>query len=227
MKTIADVVLVSHIIAGFVALFAAPVAMVTLKGSLWHRRAGKLYFWAMAAVALSSLVLVFFRPNPFLLLVAVFSFYMAFTGYRVLYRKNGERGTALDWLASGLTFHSGVGLITLGLWQPTSMFAGAPVAAIVFGALAAAGSLRDMWGYAHKPADPRAWLYGHISGMLGAYIATLTAFSAVNFVFLPPVVRWLWPTVIGIPAISMWIAHYKRRFRARRDDAAARHPLAA
>jgi uncharacterized membrane protein len=216
MKTIADVVLVAHIVAGFVALFAAPVAMMTLKGAQWHRRAGKVYFWAMAAVAASALALVFFRPNPFLLLVAVFSFYLAFTGYRALYRKHGERGTALDWLASGLTFHSGLGLIALGIWQPAPMFAGAPIASVVFGGLAAAGSLRDMWGYAHRPADPRAWFYAHIAGMLGAYIATLTAFSAVNFSFLPPVVRWLWPTVIGIPAISLWTAYYKRKYATRR-----------
>jgi hypothetical protein len=216
MKTIADVVLVSHIIAGFVALFAAPVAMLTLKGARWHRRAGKVYFWAMAAVAASALALVFFRPNPFLLLVAVFSFYLAFTGYRVLYRKNGERGTGLDWLASGLTFHSGLGLIALGVWQPAPMFSGTPIASIIFGGLAAGGSLRDMWSYSHTPSDPKAWLYSHISGMLGAYIATLTAFSAVNMTFLPPVVRWLWPTIIGIPAISFWIASHKRQDHARR-----------
>jgi hypothetical protein len=52
--------------------------------------------------------------------------------------------------------------------------------------------------------------------MLGAYIATLTAFSAVNMTFLPPVVRWLWPTIIGIPAISFWIASHKRQDHARR-----------
>jgi hypothetical protein len=34
--------------------------------------------------------------------------------------------------------------------------------------------------------------------------------------FLPPVVRWLWPTIIGIPAISFWIASHKRQDHARR-----------
>jgi hypothetical protein len=26
-------------------------------------------------------------------------------------------------------------------------------------------------------------------------------------------VRWLWPTALGIPLISIWIAYYKVRFR--------------
>lgn len=214
MKTFGEVVLAIHIVAGFVALFAAPVAMVTLKGALWHRRAGKAYFWAMAVVAVSALALVFLRPNPFLLLVAVFSFYLAFVGYRALYRKKGQRGTALDWLASGLTLHCGLALIALGVWQPAGLFSGTPITSIVFGGLAAALSVRDMWGYVHSPSDPRAWLYAHLQGMLGAYIATLTAFSAVNFGFLPPAVRWLWPTVIGTIAISLWTGYYKRKYRA-------------
>ena len=48
--------------------------------------------------------------------------------------------------------------------------------------------------------------------MLAAYITTVSAFSAVNFMFLPPVVRWLWPTVIGTIGITIWVRHYRKRF---------------
>jgi hypothetical protein len=34
----------------------------------------------------------------------------------------------------------------------------------------------------------------------------------VNFTFLPPAVRWLWPTAIGTPLIAVWITIYKIRF---------------
>ncbi len=39
----------------------------------------------------------------------------------------------------------------------------------------------------------------------GAYmnITTVSAFSAVNFLLLPPLVRWLSPTAIGVPAIAV------------------------
>jgi hypothetical protein len=41
----------------------------------------------------------------------------------------------------------------------------------------------------------------------------VTAFSVVNFQFLPPLVRWLWPIALGVPAIVIWVAGYKRQAR--------------
>ena len=78
----------SHVAAGMIALFIAPLAMLTAKGGVWHRRWGKVWFWGMAWIAASTFALMFFRFSIFLLAVAVFSFYNALTGYRVLYRKN-------------------------------------------------------------------------------------------------------------------------------------------
>ncbi|HEV8643120.1 MAG TPA: hypothetical protein VGV13_18705 [Methylomirabilota bacterium] len=51
--------------------------------------------------------------------------------------------------------------------------------------------------------------------MLGSYIATVSAFSVVNFTFLPVTMCWLWPTAVGVPAIVIWITYdyYKARFR--------------
>ena len=56
--------------------------------------------------------------------------------------------------------------------------------------------------------------------MLGSYIAAVTAFSVVNFDFLPTVARWLWPSVVGTPLIALWIVYYKLKF-ARRPKASA------
>ena len=35
--------LLFHIVNGTVALIVAPLAMITVKGGLWHRRGGKIY----------------------------------------------------------------------------------------------------------------------------------------------------------------------------------------
>ena len=53
--------------------------------------------------------------------------------------------------------------------------------------------------------------------MLGAYAATVTAFSAVNFGFLPPIVRWLWPTILMLPVIAYNINKYQRKGAALRS----------
>lgn len=67
-----------------------------------------------------------------------------------------------------------------------------------------------------------------MGNMLGAYIATVSAFSVVNLTLLPSIVRWLWPTTVGVPLILLWIRHYQRRSTARvvlAPDAAAENGL--
>jgi uncharacterized membrane protein len=39
-----------HVLAGTLALVVAPIALLTAKGGLAHRRWGKVYFWSMAVV---------------------------------------------------------------------------------------------------------------------------------------------------------------------------------
>src|ERR1700679_1302063 len=89
-----------HIAAGSTAFALAPLALLTAKGGKAHRRWGKIYFWAMAVVTVTALVMAIYRPVLFLALVAVFSFYSAFVGYRVLGQKAAYKGektvTSLD-----------------------------------------------------------------------------------------------------------------------------------
>jgi hypothetical protein len=60
-----------------------------------------------------------------------------------------------------------------------------------------------------------------MANMIGSYLAAVTAFSVVNFHFLPTTVRWLWPTMIGTPLIAVWITYYKVRFnRPKRERTA-------
>jgi hypothetical protein len=56
-------------------------------------------------------------------------------------------------------------------------------------------------------------MFDHMMRFLGAYIATVTAFSVVNFHFLPYFWRWLWPTVLGVIGIIIWRMYYARKFK--------------
>jgi uncharacterized membrane protein len=213
-----------HIAAGMLALGVAPIAMLTVKGGPTHRRWGKVYFRAMALVALTAVVLALWRPVVFLALIAVFSFYSAFSGYRVLSRKRpdkGQRATALDWTASGVTLAASAALVVLGLLQPGPAWERVGVVPVVFGVLGIVLAGVDLAKFVRPPADGNAWWFGHMGGMLGSYIATVTAFSVVNFAFLPTAVRWLWPTVIGTPLIVLWVTYYRLRFRRTKGAAAA------
>jgi uncharacterized membrane protein len=211
MTELAGSILLFHIFFGMLALFVAPAAMITRKGGIWHRRWGKVYFWAMAAVAVTAVLLSVLRPQLFLPLVAVFSFYLAFTGYRVLYRKSPQHtaGT-LDWAGAVLMLLGGAGLICYGAFLVrTSSFG---TVSIAFGSIGLLLAILDVRAFRHAPSDKRAWWFTHMRRMMAAYIATVTAFSAVNFHFLPPVVRWLWPSVVGTLGIFAWVSHYRKKF---------------
>jgi hypothetical protein len=214
MATIVSLVLGLHIVAGYIALGVAPGAMLTQKGGWWHRRCGKGYVWSMAIVAFTAVMLSLYRPNLFLLLLAVFSFYQAFSGYRVLSRKlphQGQGPTPLDWSAAALTLAGSAALVIYGLvgWSGGSTFFIVPVIFGMFGIVLAG---RDVHSFLRPPATKNAWWFTHMGHMLGAYIATVSAFSVVNFEFLPPLIRWLWPSAVGVPGIFIWISYYRRKF---------------
>lgn len=208
-----------HIAAGTIALFVAPAAMVTVKGGRAHRRWGTIYFWAMATVAVTALALAAWRPNHFLLLVAVFSFYLAFSGFRALSRKRSSGPDLLDWTATLITLIASAGLAVFGLVQPGPVWRRLGMVAVVFGAIGAIVAGRDVWHFVRPSTDRNAWWFEHMIGMLASYIATVSAFSVVNFTFLPLGVRWLWPTLIGTPLIVVWVSYYRGRFRSRLQSA--------
>jgi len=205
-----------HILAGTIALFVAPVPMLTAKGGRTHRRWGKVYFRAMAAVALTAVVLAVWRPVVFLALLAVFSFYSAFSGHRALFRKRpreGAHASALDWTSAIVTFAASATLAVLGVLKPSPAWERVGVVPVIFGGVGMVLSGLDLWKFARPRADRNQWWFDHMAGMLGSYIATVSAFSVVNFTFLPTAVRWLWPTAIGTPLVAAWITYYKLRFR--------------
>jgi len=211
------VVRLIHIFFGSIALFVAPSAMLTRKGGLWHRRWGKIYFWSMAGVAVTAVVMSLIRSGLFFLLIALFSFYLAFTGYRILYRKTPEqRPNRADWTAVSTVLIGSLTLIGYGVYlMLTSSFGTVP---IVFGAIGVFFGVADIRAFLHPPTERQAWWYTHMTRMLSAYIATVTAFSVVNFRFLPPVARWLWPTIVGTLGITIWVRYYRKKFSRHRAE---------
>jgi uncharacterized membrane protein len=205
-----------HVLAGMVSFVMAPIALATAKGGRSHRRWGAVYFWAMAVVAATATVLSLYRPILFLALVAVFSFYAAFSAYRVLGQKGTVRGeaqvTAADWAAAAITFVTSLALAGCG-WLRPHWVQGLGVPAIVFGLIGMRLGAKDMWRFSHPRKEKMFWWYEHLQGMMASYIAAWTAFLVVTvgrFVHA----WWLWivPTAIGVPAIALTTAYYKRKF---------------
>lgn len=223
----------SHVVAGTLGLLVAPLAMLTIKGGPAHRLWGKIFFWSMFWIFASTLGLMFFRFNFFLLIIAILSFYTALTGYRVLYLKRPQHGDAplwLDWISSMVAALAGVGfagwgvLGIVGVWGnivPGAFF----ILGLVFGAGLLATAIPDLIRYVRPPTERNAWWYEHMNRMLSAYIAMVTAFMVQNVGRHLPAdwqwVTWVLPGVIGTPLISLWIGHYRKKFTRAPAPAAA------
>lgn len=207
-----DGVLAVHVASGGICLLAAPVALAMTKGSPRHRRWGRIYFWSMMAVAATALTAALYRPIPFLALLAVLSFYLAFSGYRVLSLKALARGGsagAFDWLAALAAFAASATLAATGMAH-TGVERG-PIT-IVLGAAGMLASGADLRRFLRRPADPAFWVRVHLQKFLASYVAILTAFSAVVLgEFLPGLVVWLWPIALGLPVIAAATWYFRRR----------------
>ena len=88
-----------HILAGSTALLAAVVPVVTKKGGKNHVRAGRVYALAMTVIFVTALPLAILGDDIFLLIIAFFSFYLVFAGWRFA-RNSARKPHWVDWSAS-------------------------------------------------------------------------------------------------------------------------------
>ena len=218
------VFLTIHIAAGAVAFLLAPLVLSLAKGGKQHKRWGKVYLWSMGVVAGTAVPMAFFFPVRFLALVAVFSFYFAFSGYRVLRLKELARGGSaepIDWAAGLVTFSTSALLAWLSWFRPHSIEV-LPVVGVVFGFIGMNAAAGQLLSFVRKPTEKMFWWYTHLGNFIGSYIAAWSAFSVVT---LTRVIGnhwyvWLWPTMVGVPAIVVTAAYYKRKFAPRMKAAA-------
>ena len=93
-----ETLLLIHIASGSIALFSAALAISTEKGKKIHVLSGKSYFWGMVLIFLTAIPMSIINSNVFLFLIAIFSFYLAFSGMRFAKNRTGVP-TRVDLIA--------------------------------------------------------------------------------------------------------------------------------
>ena len=226
LEFIQTVLVIAHIAAGTTALVVAPVAMVVRKGGKAHRRWGLVFFWAMFVIFVSAVALLAFRPNVFLFIISILSFYAVFSGTRSLRRKRpekGQRATWLDWLGAVVALFAGLSFIFWGTLPLLGLTRGDvplsfSILGIAFGLFLTQMAWTDLRSFVIPPQDRNWWWFYHMDRLLSGYIAAVTAFMVQNVgPLLPAGLEWtVWaaPGVVGGMLISRWIGHYKRKFAA-------------
>lgn len=206
MGVIFKILLAIHIIAGGIGLFTGTINIVRKKGDKPHRLVGKFFLYGMLINAVAGFIMSFMHDNLFLLIIAVFSFYLTATGQRYLSLKKldkGQKPATIDWVLTitmllfALFFIAyGIFLITNGQNLGTVL--------LVFGMISLLMARKDIRIYSGKVDFKNYWLLLHLQRMTAGYIAALTAFLVVNNMYLPSLIAWLGPTVILSPIIYYW-----------------------
>jgi uncharacterized membrane protein len=197
MKIFLTIVLVLHIVSGFLALGAGLMAILSKKGQRVHRLTGRMFFYLMLSVAFTALVLSVIKLNLFLLLIAGFAFYQNVSGYRSVKNKS-LRPAWIDWA-----------ITVTGLVTGICMVLTLNIVLLVFGGISLFLVGLDLFTYktvlSGRTVPRLAWLSRHIGMMMGAYIATVTAFVVENVQNAEPAwLPWLAPTMIGVPLMRYW-----------------------
>jgi len=213
MDALFKVLLTLHVVSGFTALIIGVVPMVAKKGGKLHKKSGLIYFWAMFGVFITSVPMAFIKWNIFLFTIGIFSFYFVLTGYRFAKRKGWHLLTSFDKGIMLTTFTTSILMIGYSAYL---FYLGSQNWIIlgIFGIICFLTSIDDLRKFGKKSEDNKNWFYQHLIRMLGGYIATSTAFVVTNLTFLPPLIGWLAPTVIGSIGITLTMIHYKRKFKS-------------
>lgn len=202
--------LVLHILSGFLSLASGTVSILSRKGARLHRLAGKFFFFGMIGVCISATAISLVKGNEFLFLIGIFAFYQTFSGWRAVKNKSLKPAPA-DWL-----------VLIAGTLNGLYMIGTLKMVLVVFGIISSVAAaqhwhllLRVKKG--KKPATA-GWLRMHIGMMMGAFIATVTAFLVVNYkvfssLHLPAWFFWLFPTLVLSPLIAYWTRKYTRNER--------------
>lgn len=191
-----------HILAGSVALVSAALALSTEKGKKFHVLIGKAYFWSMVIIFLTAIPMSIITGNVFLFLIAIFSFYLAFSGMRFAKNRTGVP-TRVDLIAVNFMFLSGVGMWILAIIffiDNDSQF----ITLTVFGFLALFLGYGDFQTFKDQTAIGKERIAKHLTNMMGGTIAVVTAVLVVNPPTNPEWVWWILPTVLITPVIFWW-----------------------
>lgn len=190
-----------HIVTGSLALVTSLLPLVVRKGSAFHNKTGKLFIVSIVVSSLAGTVLGLVKTSPLLFFVGILSCWSALVGRSAL-KGNG-------FLAQRRQLH---GLLLIAYLLTAIASAGwsyqlsgqvNPVL-LAFVSIAFLTSIPEI-RHLRKPEINPAKRYGrHAGQIMGAVIASWTAFLVVNETFGLLMLNWFLPTVGGGLVIGYW-----------------------
>lgn len=191
--------IIIHVLAGILAMLIAIVPYASQKGGATHNRYGRIFLYLMAVVIITALNgVIFFRDRPFLTVVTMQSFYLAYSGYRVLKTKT-TGFTTMDFSVMVIVLFS----LLLFLWDfRNANILWSPVIVYYLCGYLILILAFDILRY-FVPGlikYKRFWIYEHIWKISGAFGALVSAGAGTVFAQYEP-----WNQIVPAAFTTWWL----------------------
>ena len=224
--------LLAHSAVGLLALIAYWTAGLSRKGSVVHRKAGRVFVWTMIFVLFTACVFVgrFIGDGKwvqatFFGYLVVISATSLITGWLPLKLKKDHRRYLGPWYRALaiLNIFCGLAMLLLGLKLGELVMAGFSMIGLIRGG--------QMLRLSTQPESPRWWLLEHLGSMIGNGVAVHVAVLLIGLGSVLPkgmastvqAVGWLLP--LGVAAIAGVV--FGRRYGVQKNtDETAHNPTA-
>ena len=209
MEQVIKIAIYIHAFFGGIGLIAGIGSILLKKGSVPHKRMGKLFSIGMLTSYIISLPIAWMpnHKNLFLFLIGLFTIYLVLMGNRVLTFKSKKKLKAdkIDQFISGSMCCFSVIMLVIGVF---GLIKGVnnSILYLFFGSFGLFSTIKDFQFF--KKQGKNKWLMNHVGKMVGAFIASVTAFIIAGL-GLGNIVSWTLPSLIGTLYIIYWIKKLK------------------
>ncbi|CAZ94912.1 hypothetical protein [Zobellia galactanivorans] len=196
-----------HAFLGGIGLISGIGSTIAKKGSPLHQKLGKLFSIGMIGSSTISIPIAMMpnHENLFLLLIGLFTIYLVLVGNRALQFKTRSNADIVDKAISGSMLLFSVIMLGIGMYSLMNTVT-TGVLYIFFGGFGLLLTLKDFQFYKNPQKTKNGWLLSHIGKMIGALIASITAFIIAGL-SIGNLMAWTLPTVLG----TIYIMYWKRK----------------
>lgn len=211
MEETIKILIYTHAFFGGIGLITGIGNLILKKGNSLHKKMGKLFSYTMVISSLISLIIAKMpnHKNLFLFLIGIFTIYMVLAGNRALTLKRKEKADDIDKSISGIMLVTSIVMILIGIIGITQKTDNS-ILYIFFGGFGLFMTLKDFQTFRIFKKNKNAWLKSHIGRMVGALIASVTAFMVAGL-HIKTLLVWIMPTIIGTIYIIYWIRKLKKQ----------------
>ncbi|MEA9412400.1 hypothetical protein [Flavobacterium sp. PL02] len=211
MELTIKILIYIHAFFGGVGLITGIGSVIVKKGKPLHRKMGKLFSIGMLTSSILSLIVCCFpkHHNIFLFLIGLFTIYLVISGNRALTFKNKAKADLTDKITSGTMLFFSVIMISLGIFcQLNSIENG--ILFTFFGGFGFYMTVKDFIYFRNLSEKNKGWLSKHIGKMIGALIASITAFIVAGL-GIGNIITWITPSIIG----TLYIIYWNRKLKSK------------